>query len=328
MMTNRRGSPYLWRVCLLLIAAIPLLPAQVKQDQPELCGRPREIVVLPPNVTANSFNTHSTLTIRLADSVANIEMPGVGEVAQVCPIPQGKLLVFGSLDGAYDIHILYASTGAVLDSDWVYDPAVSPDQRWLAYREFYAPQSEISLCEEYMLYDLSKTAEDNLVPGVDRRHVHGKGRVIYPSVPNAAPFEHLGLPENLCHQFRADALHWSPDSSALVFADSVLDQLSLVWVRLEADGLFTTYVHRLHTNEVCEAPPAEHPDISALTMSGAEISTGSGSPVEIRPQFRDFGGVCKPKTLVLHESDFKRAEVEHHPLPPVRKRPTPIPRKQ
>jgi len=313
---------------LVVAAALPLL-GQIKQDQPELCGKPGETVVLPPNVTANSFNAHSTLTIRSANSVANVEMPGVGEVPETCPIPEGTLLVFGSLDFAYDIYILNASTGAVLDTLRVYDPTVSPNQRWLAYRDFCPPQSEVSLSEEYLLYDLSRSAQQNRTGEVDRRYIDAAGKVIYPAVPNSAPFDNLGLPDNLIHHFRVDSMHWAADSGALVFADSVLNQLSVVWVRVGSDGAFTTYVHPVATAEVCAAPPSEHPDTLALAMSGAEIISGPGIPNEIHAQFRDgVGGACKPKTLVLHESDFNPAELEHHAPPPARKRPQPARPKQ
>ena len=42
---------------------------------------------------------------------------------------------------------------------------------------------------------------------------------------DGVPFEFEGQPPETTHTFRSDAFHWAPDSSAVVFADSIMDKL-------------------------------------------------------------------------------------------------------
>jgi hypothetical protein len=59
------------------------------------------------------------------------------------------------------------------------------------------------------------------------------GKVIYPVVRGSEPYYSTNPPPQQAHIFRSDSFYWAPDSQALVFADSVADELSIVFVTID-----------------------------------------------------------------------------------------------
>ena len=142
---------------LFLLFAIPTA-AQIAQDRPDLCGKPNSSVPLPPGISATTSDAGADVTISVDNSKVKIEMAGVDEVQQVCPLPSNRILIFGLLDdrSAYGIALVDLTTGKALDDFLARTPTISPDQRWLAVRRFYPAQSDIVQSESYWLYDLTK----------------------------------------------------------------------------------------------------------------------------------------------------------------------------
>ena len=141
-----------------------------------------------------------------------ITLPGVqDEIAQVCPIANDKLLIFGSAAGAYNIVVFDEAHRKVTYSFYAYDPKLSPDQRWIISRLFYPPQSEVGFSEEYVLYDLSKSAKKNSTAATDQVASEAE-RVIYPLVDTGQQLERTALPPEHTHKFCSDNFYWSPDS--------------------------------------------------------------------------------------------------------------------
>ena len=58
------------------------------------------------------------------------------------------------------------------------------------------------------------------------------GRPVYPIPHDGVPFEFENQPPEMTHTFRSDAFYRAPDSSAVAFADSVMDKLSMVTVQI------------------------------------------------------------------------------------------------
>jgi hypothetical protein len=183
---------------------------------------------------------------------------------------------------------------------------VSPDQHWLVFREYYPPQADIDITEQYMLYDLTKDASGNRVSGVDYRYVNAPGRTIYPATPKHAPFEsHRVLPEQV-HSFASDSFFWSPDSKSVTFVDRSAAELHIVLVRIAAEDL-TAYVHPVSASRVCGDANVDREQVAIPRMEVAPTQ-------EAVPQvWVDLGASCGAKTLTLRSKDFSLAKIEVHP---------------
>ncbi|MGC4054904.1 MAG: hypothetical protein QM757_39180 [Paludibaculum sp.] len=289
------------------------LGAQPLASQPELCGNRESGVVAPLGVTAVSEESSGTLvTMQLAKSVVTIQMPVVSKVEQVCPDVNGKLLFFGRLtEISYDIYIVDPVDGAVLDTIRATTPAISPDRRWLAYRAFWPRFSDLEPSEEYLLYDLTVDAARNTAAGTEADQNSGRGFVLYPRIAGGKPFSHAGLPPGLTHVFRADALRWSDDSKSVIFADSVQDKVSIVWVEIGQSS--RDLAHR-----VLPVIPA---DVCG-TIEGWNASDGPWYPTltgvsrsdgRITLDIQTAAAACGTKSWRVTESDFQAATLEVHP---------------
>jgi WD40-like Beta Propeller Repeat len=198
-------------------------------------------------------------------------------------------------DFTYQIDVVNESTGRVIrEAADAFDPAVSPDSRWLVFRSYRPRILDKTFSEQYMLYDLGK--------GVG-------ARVMYPSVPGHARFKNIGVPTQQEHEFRADEYFWASDSRSLVFADSLGSRLSLVWVKIGPDGEFETYIHPVSGSALCHEATSKVP---LTTLSHAQVGMASDGTPELRADLTvDPVGTCAPATLVLRNANFKRAELEH-----------------
>jgi hypothetical protein len=147
---------------ILLAAAISPALCQIPQEYPELCGNADQPVPLPPNLSVAFRGSTTVLTIGTGGSSQSIGLlPETDpEVQEVCPILSGRLAIFG-LSVGYAVNIVNPATETVDDAFMAYDPAMSPDRRWIASRAFYPPQREVRLSEEYLLYDLTAGAKAN-----------------------------------------------------------------------------------------------------------------------------------------------------------------------
>jgi hypothetical protein len=306
---------------LLLTWAAFAAYGQIAQTHPELCGKTDGVVVLQRNITASASGEDTILTIKLTPSTVNIKMGAVDEVQQICPIAGGKLVAYGFIGGvaAYDIEIIDGSTGSVLDSFVAYSPVMSPDQRWIVYRSFYAPQSELSLSEEYLLYDLTAGPNENRIPNPETGQAEDRGRVIYPAVPNGVPFNNLGLPPEQIHHLRSTGFFWARDSKSVVFADEIGGEMSIVWVSLNPDDNPIARVHPVRFDNICGKPEANQ-STAILTLSNATVIEGPNGSQELHARFTSDKAMCEPGFVVLAPGAFARAESEH-PAPPIRRKP-------
>jgi hypothetical protein len=197
-----------------------------------------------------------------------------------------------------------------LDSFYAYNPAVSPDQHWLVFRDFYPPMSEVPWSEEYLIYDLRKDKAGNVSPNLTPYTSDITGRVVYPVVLNNTPFEHSALPDNQMHSFRSNSFYWSGDSRMVLFADSVQKDLSIVLLEIEGDRI-SAFKHQLLASQICAQ--GSNADLGAVWVSLSDAVIGTNF---MHLQFRsDDYGICKPLPLTLTQSDFKAAQPEVHIAP-------------
>jgi len=288
------------RLVVLFLFALPAL-AQIAQNQPELCGRPNASIPLPPRISAGPSGTHTALTIGLDNRDVTTELWGVQTVQQVCPLDGKRLLLFTTKGGGdATIFIMSQTTGAMLDSFLVQTPAVSPDQHWLAMRDWIIPSSRIPVTDQYLLYDLTKDAAANRqYPGVAPGTALRYGRTMYPVVHNHVPFENHGVRAEQLHSFGGRSFYWSADSQYVVFTDRFGDELNLVLVKVGEKDL-TALVHSLSDATLCGA------------LAAASVTVPRYGVLEVQATFTGGSPQCIT-VLTLHDEDFQPAKEEVYP---------------
>jgi hypothetical protein len=136
-MKNARLIPLL---CLYSGVGICQLP----QLHPELCGTPGSVVAPALGMSAVIDRDNVTVRFFFKDTAETLSVQGLlDEIAEVCPISNGQAVVFGAvgrgLRGASAIYIIDEKIPMVIDNFEGYQPIMSPDQRWIAYRKSIPP---------------------------------------------------------------------------------------------------------------------------------------------------------------------------------------------
>jgi hypothetical protein len=299
---------------------------QIVQKRPEICGSPGGVVPVPPAITAISDRSQgiSQLSLKIGDSVASLQLSAIA-IEQVCPLPQGKLLVVGETGGADNVNIVSQTTGALLDSFYAWDPVISPDQHWLIMRKFYPVHMDVPYTEEYLLYDLTKDKAGNRLSGVSLDDSEEVGRTVYPVGLENTVGDNTNVPEDKTHRFYSDSFYWAPDSKAVVFADNLQGTLSIVLVTVNGNET-KTYVHPVTMAEGCGDPSKPNTSTYDIQVSHPEAGAQQGTDREIRIPIRASAPVCKVTGVILHSEDFQPAKVESYPphqFPPSVRAPEP-----
>jgi hypothetical protein len=183
-------------LCIALLTLIGFLPslavAQILQNHPEICGKPGGYVRLSDGITATSTGLEFTLQIRTGASTVDVKLGSVDEVQEVCPLANNRVAIFSRAGDTqtYSIHVVDATNGRVIESFDVRSPATSPDQRWLAARQFFPAQMQ-SPMEIYGVYDLVRTPS---VTGGRGTEFFKRSNIVYPPPddPDDATHEHAG----------------------------------------------------------------------------------------------------------------------------------------
>jgi hypothetical protein len=289
-----------------IIAFSAFTPAysQISQERPELCGDKAHTFVVPANLWAEIPSANGGVALHFGPEPA-VELPiGNGDL-QVCPLASNKLVSFEG-EGAYQIGVVDTERYVVADTFLAYDPLMSPNQRWIASRHFYAPQSEIPVSEEYLLYDLEASASQN------RHHQmpstsDAVGWSSYPAYFDNSPADLLDVPEGNEHVWRSKSFFWAADSQAIVFADSVGKRLSLVLV-LIANNKPQSYTHVVSLAEVCSGIGPDEPYLILENATVGSILNGPGVQASFSDSSGDFD--CQLRQLNLSLDDFQPAVVE------------------
>lgn len=306
----------------ILLSLLSIVPSfgQIDQTHPELCGKQDGVVPLPSNVwaTVDLSDGQGDLFIGTSASAVKISIPGViaDVIDEVCPISNGRLVVFGNAGkGLKNINIIDTAKPALLDSFYGYRPAMSPNQRWLVYGKFYPQHTELPASDEYLLYDLTKSPSQNRPPGIELDDDMNVGKPIFPLGQKNDNADNIGLPENQQH-WRGSSFYWAPDSRAILFGDLLQKKFSLVLVTLDSDGNTTAHVRSVSFAEVCGRAAS---DDYLNYFESAEFDPQQNGDRSVRIRFNHPG--CAPKTLEFHLSDFQPAKPEVHvPIKPTHKR--------
>ncbi len=322
-----------------LFFAIASLYGQDPASQPQRCGRGVSETVLPNNVVIVAGNGETSATSSVVIQPANCSsaaqtIPIIGtQIVTTCTLDDGQMVVIATVGaGDDDISILDVRNGHLLAAFTGLDSAISPDGHWLIRRDFYPPQSQVKFSEEYLLYDLTKSAADNRAAGVTVYTESAKGRVIYPMVENGTPFEHSDLPEKQTHSFRDLTFHWASDSAAVLFADSVKESLSVVLITFQGTST-EAYVHPVSANAICLPGDQTAPDQKLLKLAQVGLGPEVNGDRLIDLQFQSYDEVaCKPKAITVQMKDFTPVELEVPPPPPrrqesIQRQALPIPRR-
>ncbi|MCU1253205.1 MAG: hypothetical protein JWQ49_6234 [Edaphobacter sp.] len=306
-------------VLLFMISAVFPLVGQIAQSHPEFCGIPGGInPQLPPDVSATVTDDEAVLHIRRGTTDAVVPLvlgtlPSmISEIAEICPLADGRLVVFGKATWATNVYLVDQTKAVQLDSFTASNPVLSPDQRWIAYAKFYPAQVEGS--SEYMIYDLAKTLVQNRPDGAEPTDTIDVGRVIFPPGHQNFPGSNTNLPDELRH-FGAGRLYWAPDGRAILFEDRTPSDAGIVLVAIDEKGTPAASRHTLSATEICGR---ETPDGSTYNwkLDRVDVGPGAAGSRAILVDLSATGGDrCTPHVLQLRSEDFKAAKVEENVKP-------------
>jgi hypothetical protein len=298
---------------LSLTFALPALWGQIAQSRPEYCGIPGGVNPALPDLSANiDQEGQAVLYIGRGDSVPGIPLTlgglpsSISGIAEVCPLSDGRLVVFGDYGGTA-VYIAERTKPSVVDSFAAYHPVISPDQRWIAYVKAY-PLHGVEGSDEYMIYDLTKTPAQNRPDG-DANNSTDVGRVVFPPGHENFPGSNTQLPEDQRH-LGGNRLYWSSDSRAILFEDRTASDRGIVLVTLDEKGTPTPSRHTLTLAEICGRNIGSG-SLHTWRLERAEIGPDVTGSRAILVDLVSFGdNRCTPHVVQLHREDFQPSKTE------------------
>jgi hypothetical protein len=282
---------------------------EVRQLSPELCGKPGATVSLPRDFSV-TFNQDGEAQLFTQNGATGIHLKySLYQIEEVCPLPDGRIVVFGDTGSGTSFYILDRANSSPLDTVITYGARMSPDQRWIVYRKFFPRGTELPASDEYLLYDLSESPTQNKPAGLAADDAFDVGTAIYPPGWKNEPFDNVGAPKSQRHG-HLSPFFWAPDSRAIVFADE-LEKPYVVIIKVGDDKAATTaFVRPFDGSLECN-------DAGDMAKGKTARPTGLRN-VEFGPQqatdrvlLVDFEATgCTPKTVQLHADNFRPATVE------------------
>jgi hypothetical protein len=302
------------RIIILLSALSPLL-GQVSQSHPEYCGIPGGINPPLPDISVNiDGQGDAVLFFGQGNSTPGIPLTAYGlpslirEVTEVCPLSDGRLVLFGDYGGTA-VFIIDPKSRSLVDSFDGYSPVISPDQHWIVFIKPY-PLHGVIGSDQPMLYDLTKTPAENR-PYEDKSD---PGRVIYPPGRENSPGSNINLPDSLRHM-TGSPFYWAPDSRAILFMDGDNTGSGIVLVSLDEKGHPSALRHNLTAEDACGSK-VSNGAMHGSKMERVEIGPPVSGKREILFDITPLGdNRCVSHILRLHSEDFHPAKVEAHEKP-------------
>ena len=146
------------------------------------------------------------LLVNQGVELSTIQLPDATlQVDQIKKLPNRKLLVIGSASGVVrTVSVVDVAGQTVIDSFLAYAPAISPDRKKIAYVRFYAPHGPAVDAEQYRVYDLSLSADNNRVNADAFDRKNDVGFSIDPNNPQLAK-----------RKMSSNGFAWSADSTAV-----------------------------------------------------------------------------------------------------------------
>jgi hypothetical protein len=284
---------------------------QITQSHPEFCGLANGANPPLPDLSATiDGDGHAVLYLGRTSTGINLTGGSVIEIAEVCPLSDGRLAIFADY-GATQVFIIDAAKKALVDTFAAYDPVLSPNQRWIAFKKIY-PLHGVDGSDQYMLYDLAKPAAENRPDG-NAKDKTDVGMVIFPPGHANYPGSNIDLPESLHHNGGL-RIYWAPDSRAIAFEDHTEAGPGIALVMLDSKGTPSAFRHALSPVEIC-GRDATNTDSIDWRLTGADFALG-GARGGIALNIDASGGEgCVPHTLQLEKAAFPEAKTESNPPP-------------
>lgn len=174
-------------------------------------------------------------------------------------------------------------------------------------RKFY-PTGGVSenISEEYLLYDLRKGPGENRAPTIIHSDRTDVGHVVYPIGQNNLIGDNIGVQPNQAHEFHSMTFFWASDSSAVIFADSVRNQFSIVLVTIGGNGSIVTYVHPVHGSDLCVA-------VNNLPATLTNVDFVPGRQLAMQVELTSSESGCASQVLPLQFGDLTPPAAEKQP---------------
>ena len=296
-------------VAFLIVCACPVF-GHIAQTRPRFCGLPENTSVpVPLGVSMQVTNNEAEL---ITDGEKAILLPDsyYAKILQICSLSGGKLAVLSDVGRGHTVvYIVDTLKQEVVDWFYGFSPVISPDRRWIVYDKFLPGSVQAPTTSEYLIYDLTRTPAQNRSDGNVDDHYDNIGAVIYPPGQKNLPLDNIGVPEEQVHAGGYD-FYWAPDSRAIVFGDLTRAASNVVLVKLDDRGIPTAFEHDISRVDPCGFFQGNWAEF----VRHAEIGPGSSEERVLLVEIQSSIG-CKPRSIGLHESDFRPAKAEVHVLP-------------
>jgi hypothetical protein len=209
-------------------------------------------------ITVQSEKVGDKLVVSITSQQGRKDVPLPPEIFRIQQIQRyvDRIIVVGDVGASVSqVMIISVNNGAVSDSFLAYNPAISPDGRFIAFVKWFPPHFTSDTDDHQMLYDMTKTPIQNRPAAAAVDDSVDVGLNVYPGNGNKDG-DNVHVPERLAHTFPGLDF-WSPDSTELVFADQTQSSLKLVLVKVSgpnAGTVPTAFVMPLDHTSVCAAP--------------------------------------------------------------------------
>lgn len=245
-----------------------------------------------------------SLSIQKHDKPATaVPLPGnMMQVNDITRAQPNKVVVIGMVNGdVWSVAVISLDALSVSDNFLCYEPAISPDGRYIAFIKFFPPHGAEDVEDHYMLYDLSKDASRNRPVGVSSTDWKTVGFTVYPVGIGNKEFDNLHHSESSAHMLASAGFFWGPTSKSLVFADSYNEQTSIVLVEIGSQEKATTKIAEVVST--CDKNLPESASCSVRLMK-ATFGASADQPLMVVLQ-----GTLKNSgyqdTLALRPSQFR-----------------------
>jgi hypothetical protein len=206
---------------------------------------------------------------------SRMELPvEIVQVDAIQRVQSGKAVILGQLNGdVQSVAVLDLDKGQVADAFLAYQPALSPDGRYVAFVKWFPPRYAGGVTHEYLLYDLSRDPRANRAQTVSLDNFQDVGTPVYPLGSANAADDNVDVPRG--HTLSSDNFYWRKDSKTVVFADQDggdrnRSRLSIVKIDLTRE---TPSVDTAHISTAGYCPAAKQ-GACALEVSGVRFERG------------------------------------------------------
>ena len=249
---------------------------------------------LPSNF---SFETDAgyfhRLLIRSGKEIKSIEMRSMKLPERVCRLVNGSILLMGTDSSVTTLAVVNPMLAKVVRVFWAYEPALSPNRRYIVFRQFYPIQTPVEqVSDEYFLFDVTAAVE-----------------------PVADPFDYQNPPGQRILPLKADAdestrlsaaskgIFWSDDSRFALFAVQDQNRNKFVLLDLSSPGQNVLRSKSWSPQDVCTAKPDKY--LLQPVVKSATFAEVAGYEHSITIEFEDYGQAgCRPGKLRLMTSEF------------------------